>query len=169
MPAKDQLFPTGDELFPDDDEGDGSRFYESDFAYFKPRADLLLSGKCHTPGSQTIHACKVTFSVGNRSKTLGVFGDRFWHPITKTISDPLSFTQMELRYENSFGGVGYEKNPVGKGIAKITDTDGKERWPLPNIEDLRHLVDSPGSRPEPAGFGPVSSLWPQRSSKLGTI
>ena len=31
--SEEQLFPTGDELYSDDDEGDGSHFYGSDFAY----------------------------------------------------------------------------------------------------------------------------------------
>jgi uncharacterized protein YjbI with pentapeptide repeats len=166
--SEDQFFPTGDELYPDDDEGDGSHFYGSDFAYFKPRADLLLSGKCCSPGGQPIQACKVTFGVGARSKTLGVFGNRYWSQITKTISDPQPFTEMELRYENSFGGEGFKKNPVGKGYGTLKDTDGTTKWPLPNIEDLKHLVDSPKSQPEPAGFGPVDSLWPQRYAKMGT-
>lgn len=166
--SKDQLFPTGDELYLDDDEGDGSQFYASDFAYFKPCADLLLSGTCHAPGSKPVQACKVTFGVGSRSKTLGIFGNRYWNQTTKTISDPKPFTQMELRYENSFGGEGFVKNPTGKGYGKIKDMDGAVKWPLPNIEDLKHLIGSPKSQPDPAGFGPIGSLWPQRNSKLGT-
>jgi uncharacterized protein YjbI with pentapeptide repeats len=166
--AKDQLFPTGDVLYPDDDEGQGSRFYESDFAYYKPRTDLLLTGKCHVPGGRPVQACKASFSVGGRSKSLGVFGNRYWNTITRTITDPEPFRQMELRYENSFGGPGFDKNPVGKGASKIRCADGETRWPLPNIEDLNDLVASPGSRPDPAGFGPIGGFWPQRRSKLGT-
>ena len=135
--SEDYFFPTGDILYPDDDEGQGSRFYESDFAYFKPRADLLLAGKCHAPGARPIQACKTTFSVGGKSKTLGVFGNRYWNSLTRTITDPEPFTQMEMRYENSFGGAGFEKNPVGKGAAKFKDADSAATWPLPNIEDLK--------------------------------
>lgn len=166
--SDDPFFPTGDVLYPDDDEGQGSRFYESDFAYYKPRADLLLAGKCHAPRGRPVQACKATFGVGGWSKTLGVFGNRYWNPISRTISNPEPFAQMELRYENSFGGAEFEKNPVGKGATKFKDADGAVRWPLPNIEDLKDLVASPGSRPDPAGFGPIGSFWPQRRSKLGT-
>lgn len=166
--SENQLFHTGDELYPDDDEGQGSNFYESDFAYFKPFTDLLLSGKCYAPGGQSVQACKVTFGVGPRSKALGIFGNRYWNQITKTISDPKPFTQMELRYENSFGGEGFDKNPVGKGFGKIKDPHGAVKWPLPNIEDLKHLIGSSKSQPEPAGFGPIGSLWFQRNSKIGT-
>ena len=166
--SEEQLYPTGDLLYPDDDEGQGSRFYESDFAFYKPRADLLLVGKCHAPGGRPVPACKVSFGVGGHSKTLGVFGDRRWNPLTRTISDPTPFTRMTLRYENSFGGPEFEKNPVGKGADRIKAPDGSTKWPLPNIEALNDLVDSPGSRPEPAGFGPLGSFWLQRRSKLGT-
>lgn len=166
--SDEQFFTTGDELYPDDDEGNGSSRYESDFAYFKPRADLLLAGTCYSPGGKPVKANQAIFQVGTSSQIIGVFGDRFWHPITKTISDPIPFTSMDLRYERSFGGTGYNKNPVGKGYSKIIDKAGSKVWPLPNIEDLRNLVDSPGKHPDPAGFGPFSSLWQQRSSKLGT-
>ena len=40
--SEEQLFLAGDEFYPDDDEMEGSTRYEADFAYFKPRADLLL-------------------------------------------------------------------------------------------------------------------------------
>ena len=46
--VEEQLYPTGDEFYPEDEEMLGSPRYELDFACFKPRADLLLSGKCHT-------------------------------------------------------------------------------------------------------------------------
>jgi uncharacterized protein YjbI with pentapeptide repeats len=166
--SDEQIFPTGDERFPDDDEGNGSLRYSSDFAYYKPRADIILTGKCYAPYRKTVPACKVNIQVGNHSKTLGVFGDRFWNLKTRMISDPKPFTKMDLRYENSFGGEGYKKNPVGKGFAKVTNAEGLKVWPLPNIEDVNNLIDSPGSNPEPAGFGPIGDMWAQRYSKLGT-
>jgi len=166
--SDDQIFPTGDERFPDDDEGNGSFRYSSDFAYYKPRADILLAGKCYAPFGKAVPACKVKFQAGSLSKTLGIFGNRFWNLKTRMISDPEPFTQMDLRYENSFGGEGYKKNPVGKGYARITKADGSKIWPLPNIEDVNNLIDSPGSHPEPAGFGPIGDMWAQRYSKLGT-
>ncbi len=44
-----QLFPTGDEFYPEDENELGGPRYPSDFAYFKPRADLLLVGKYYSP------------------------------------------------------------------------------------------------------------------------
>ena len=75
--AEKQIFPTGDEYYADDDEMAGGLRYESDFACFKPRADLLLVGKCHPPGRQPAQICPVTFRVGGKSRTLTVTGNRF--------------------------------------------------------------------------------------------
>lgn len=166
--AEEQLFPTGDEYYPDDDDREGSLRYASDFAYLKPRADVLLVGKCHQPGGSPAQACRVTFRVGNRTKSLVVLGDRYWKGMLSTISDPVPFAQMELRYENSYGGEGYSKNPIGKGYSKkATESGGKLRW-LPNILHPNDNPDSPGKRLEPAGFGPLALIWQQRQKHLGT-
>ncbi|UCF82173.1 MAG: DUF2169 domain-containing protein, partial [Desulfobacteraceae bacterium] len=169
-PAEEQLFPTGDELYPDDVDMHGSCRYESDFAYFKPKADLLLSGHCHSPNGKPVPACQVKFQVGTHEKTLNVFGDRQWKRTfgARTISDPEPFTQMELKYENSFGGQGHKKNPVGKGFSKQETEEGKKVRFLPNIENPQNMIGSPRSRPEPAGFGPLGKMWEQRSSRMGT-
>src|SRR5438477_785896 len=76
--AEEQLFPTGDEFYPGDDEQAGGCRYESDFAYLKPRADLLLAGKCHAPAGRPVETCRVTFRVGAKERTLLVVGDRTW-------------------------------------------------------------------------------------------
>ncbi len=168
MLSDEQLYPTGDEPYPDDEEQRTVR-YESDFAWYKPHADLLLAGTCYTPGTRSLPACRVTFRVGGAQSTLVVFGDRHWHKVTGTISSPRPFTAMELRYENSFGGPGHEKNPIGKGIAETRLPDGSSAVPLPNIEYPGQLITSPDSRPEPAGYAPLHRMWQQRMARLGTF
>ena len=169
--AEEQIFPTGEAFYPDDQDMSGSARYEMDFACFKPKADLLLAGKCHPPDGKALPACKVTFQVGPYTKSLAVFGDRHWKRNALglgILSEAEPFTEMELRYENSFGGAGYKQNPVGKGYNKEADESGKKvRW-LPNIEDPDHLITAPGNRPDPAGFGPLNRMWKQRQSKMGT-
>ena len=76
-PAVTQLFPTGDEPYADDAESTGSPRYSSDFARYKPRADLLVVGTCHPPGGP-VPSCTVGFQVGQRGKTLRVWGNRSW-------------------------------------------------------------------------------------------
>lgn len=46
-------FPTGDSAVDEDDDRSEIR-YESDFAHYKPRADLTLVGKCRPPGGQPV-------------------------------------------------------------------------------------------------------------------
>ncbi|MDH3944573.1 MAG: DUF2169 domain-containing protein, partial [Anaerolineae bacterium] len=168
--APEQLFPSGDESHPEGSEGPGSCSYEADSAYYKPRADLTLAGKCHVPGGRPRAACRVVFQVGSHRKVLGVIGDRYWISRSSQIktTNPQTFTEMELRYENGFGGEGYKKNPIGKGYRPVTAEDGTKYWPLPNIEDPGSLIASPDDRPEPAGFGPLGRLWQHRISKMGS-
>ncbi|MBN1669512.1 MAG: DUF2169 domain-containing protein [Kiritimatiellae bacterium] len=168
---EDQPSPTGDEPYDDiDEDPPQSVRYASDFALFKPRADLLLVGKAHAPGGNPVPYHRVTFGVGARSKALAIFGDRHWKTglLGSGSSDPERFADMPLRYENSLGGPGSDLNPIGKGIAKVETESGQKLQLLPNIEDPRALVSSPGDRPAPAGYGPLYMRWAQRWAKIGT-
>ncbi len=169
-PAEEHTPLSGD-LFVDDDM-EKSCFYESDFACFKPRTDLVLFGKCHPPGNQPVQGCRVTFMVGEQKKLLYVFGNRHWKKSAtgpQTISDPVPFTEMPLVYENSFGGAGFTDNPHGKGFSQMVSETGQEYWPLPNIEDPNRLLASSDNCPGPVGFGPLGRMWPQRmAQKVGT-
>ena len=161
--ADEQILPTGDEPYADDKEGTGSIRYPSDFVYAKPKADLLLVGSCYPPDGQPAQACRVSFQVGNRTRSLAVFGDRSW-----SATQPVPFNRMDLRYENSFGGAGYGRNPVGKGMVQVIDDRQRSYHPVPNIEDIQNRITSQASRPEPAGFGPIAAGWEQRLAKAGT-
>jgi uncharacterized protein YjbI with pentapeptide repeats len=165
-PAREQLFPTGDIYLNDDMQG--SCIYESDFAYYKPRADILLTGKCYSAGTKPIQVSKVVFQVGNINKTLSIFGRRYWKGLALAPSDPEMFTEMQLSYENSFGGAGFAKNPIGTGYLSDQQDGGPRSLLLPTVEDPHHLVRSPKDSPEPAGFGPLGKTWPQRGKKIGT-
>ncbi|MBL4607050.1 MAG: DUF2169 domain-containing protein [Pseudomonadales bacterium] len=158
--SEKQLFPTGNELYEDDNEGLGSSRYESDFAHFKPRADLLLVGKCHSPGNKAVQKCRASFHVGDISKSLDITGNRYKQGIFKTNTTAEFFTELELRYENSYGGISYKKNPVGKGDEKEEKESDSTLWPLANINHTQ-------SCSEPAGFGPLGSTWKDRASKMG--
>lgn len=166
---KDELaFPTGDILLNEDDEHSEIR-YESDFAYYKPCADLMLVGKCHPPGDQAVTYCPVTFRVGNYERRLAVFGDRVWDYLGTRMGKTEPFTEMELTWERAFGGTGFDPNPVGRGYKATGDGEEDAAAPrLPNIEDPERLIVSPGDRPTPAGFGPIQRGWKQRASRVGT-
>jgi uncharacterized protein YjbI with pentapeptide repeats len=161
------------ELSPDihaeDDPGRSLR-YSSDFAYFKPRADIFAVGRFHAPRGEAVTESRVGISVGQFTKTLLVVGNRYWLSATpgSGASTPHPFTEMDLTYERAFGGDGFPENPLGKGTAKVLTPAGTAVWPLPNVEHPAAMVTSPDSRPSPAGFGPYPLMWPQRLSKAGT-
>ncbi|MEA1917623.1 MAG: DUF2169 domain-containing protein, partial [Campylobacterota bacterium] len=128
-----------------------------DLAMPKPNAEVLVCGSCHNP-VESESASHVKLKVGEISKELFVFGERFWNE--GQISRVESFKQMPLTYANSFGGEGFAKNPIGKGY-----NDSIE---LPNIEAPNALTSSKNEESDPAGFMPYDISWEQCSSKLGT-
>jgi len=137
----------------------------------KPRGEFLVAGSCFSPPGNPRRASFVRCRVGAREKNLHVFGNRRWVRAGKAvwaISDPEPFTEIPINWENAFGGKGYEKNPLGKGMVPIALPDGKKAVPLPQVEDPRKLIGSPSNRPDPAGFLPYGIDRPQRTGKLGT-
>jgi hypothetical protein len=137
----------------------------------KPKGEVLVSGRCFAPDGKPVPAYEVNLRIGPIAKTLNIYGDRFWKRaggMVKVISDPLPFTEMDISYENAYGGPDFKKNPLGKGHAPVKSETGHEAHPLPNIEDPQSLIGSPKDTPEPAGFGPIDLTWPQRMEKAGT-
>lgn len=135
--------------------------YDADLAQFKPRADLLLAGACHTPGGKPQTVCGVKFSVGGWSKALACIGNRGWQRglLSARMTDPQPFTRVDITWAHALGGPGHEANPAGKGV----DDDL-----LPNIELPGALIGSRRDRPQPAGFGPIHRTWKLRRAKQGT-
>jgi hypothetical protein len=164
--AEEQQLPTGDEFYEEDEELQGGPRYASDFAYFKPLADLSLSGNCHAPKGTLAPARRVTFQVGEVVHSLTVYGDRHW--IGPVATDPVPFSKIPLRYDYSYGGKGFKKNPIGRGYAKTEDENGGVKRYLPNIMRPGEQMSTPISRLEPAGFGPIHRAWAQRQSMLGS-
>lgn len=142
-----------------------------DMAMPKPKGEVLAWGRCFPPDGKPRGASQVGIRIGPVEKMLYVFGNRHWKKAAGmglTVSEPEPFTEMPVTYERAFGGTGFDRNPVGRGISPVLSSSGAELHPLPNIEDPRHLVGSPSDRPGPAGFAPLDFSWPQRAKKLGT-
>ena len=149
--AQDQ--PSGD--VPHDDAEGASLRYASDFAIFKPAADVLLVGHAY-PTDPKSGVALVDLRVGELHRRVGVFGDRSWGAESKSAT----FDRMPLRWERAMGGPLSDANPVGRGY--------KTGVLLPNLERPEALVVGSGDRPEPACFAPVAPMWKARRSKLGT-
>ncbi len=132
----------------------------------KPRGEFLVSGSCFAPRGQSRPASQVQVRVGEKEKQLNIFGDRYWK--NGLITNPESFVEMPLVWGNAFGGPDYAKNPLGKGMGKVPMPDGSEAVPLPNVELPQQQIGSPSQKIDPAGFGPLDLMWPQRAQKNGT-
>jgi uncharacterized protein YjbI with pentapeptide repeats len=136
----------------------------------KSHAEFLVSGFAFATGGTPQPACTVRVRFGELDKTLWVYGDRFWtadNAVGERATDPEPFGRMPVVWENSFGGAGFDRNPLGKGYMPIEAEHGLVH-PLPNVELPGQPIRWSGDRPEPAGFGPIDLSWPQRSSKAGT-
>ncbi len=132
----------------------------------KRRGEFLVAGWAYAPKGESRSGTRVGARLGNREKTLYVFGDRYFDG--DRISRPASFARIPLTWAHAFGGEGFSKNPLGKGIGKVKDERGDSVHLLPNIEYPDDLMTLKGQRPQPACFGPVDLSWPQRGKKAGT-
>lgn len=167
FPSKEQEEISGD-LHALDDPARAMR-YSSDFVPYKPNTDVLLAGHCYAPGGRSVDRLPVSLSVGDRTKRLVVIGNCYWiSDFLPTTTKPEPFTTQELSYENSYGGPGFDRNPIGKGHAEIELPNGSRALPRPNIVYPEYESRSADAQREPAGFGPFPSMWHQRRSKTGT-
>jgi hypothetical protein len=166
-----------DEQFSDDPNA--TVRFESDLVPIKPRADVILVGKAHTPDGRPVTELDVTLKVGSLRKVLRVFGNRKWRFATRlslvpSITPPEPFTTMDLVYERAFGGIDRpsaqycKENLVGKGLSGNLSWESVHDKEVPNLEDPDDLIQTPRSRPRPVGFGFYGRGWMPRLAYAGT-
>ncbi|VAW76606.1 Pentapeptide repeat family protein [hydrothermal vent metagenome] len=131
----------------------------------KAHPEFLVTGKAFVPEGKAATGVAVRACLGDREKVLHVFGDRYWNG--SAASDPAPFSEMPLDWEHAFGGEGCLYNPLGKGFSQVDPETGNPWW-LPNIENPNQRLTFKDQRPEPATFGPMDIMWPQRSAMAGT-
>lgn len=132
----------------------------------KPNGEVLLHGKYFAPKGTSVTADSVRLKLGKIDKVLLVYGNRYWRVLLGP-TEPEPIREMPLDYSNAFGGKGYAKNPIGKGMVDV-DVFDEMRRPLPNVEYPDQVMSSSGQKPDPASFGPLDMAWEFRTSKLGT-
>jgi uncharacterized protein YjbI with pentapeptide repeats len=148
--------PMSADTYRDEDaERAGECLYPGDFADWKPNAEVLLRGTCHTPFGKPLDVCPVRFSVGTWSKTLRVVGRRMWTDDARDarMSKPVPFTKVPVDYAHA-----YAANPAGAGATERE---------LPNVEHAGKVIENRRDDPGPAGFGPLNPAWPSRAQKVG--
>jgi uncharacterized protein YjbI with pentapeptide repeats len=123
----------------------------------KPKAEFLVSGSYYSPGKQPVPAGETKIKVGNKEKSLYVFGPRHWAGGLPTSPQPI--TTLLLSYNFAFGGSNFPDNPDGIGFK-----DGL----LPQIESPKSFIDSPNAQTQAAGFAPLEPFCPKRARYMGT-
>jgi len=162
----DDQFPAAGDEYVNGDKNVGL-YYDADFAYFKPQADLLLVGACHTPGDNALPQCRVSFGVGKHVKSLLVLGDRQWAGGISggRTTQPEPFTTLPLNYQYTALYNKYAEQQTKLDLRNIV----KHQLPLPNVQPNSFSEKYTSSVCyEPHGFAPIRRSWEQRTEKMGS-
>lgn len=156
--------------------GFSATHWETDFAFRKPKCDIVLQGAAYAPGGKKATQVQVGLRVGGWQKSFHVVGHREWHVIGPSIrpTDPYPFTRQEFGYDTAYGGVdrldpddpkppAYLGNPHGRGFASFRNQARLSGQPLPLTEKVGEPVVSPYEDYEPMALGPI---WRGRKDRL---
>jgi 3-oxoacyl-[acyl-carrier-protein] synthase-1 len=155
--------------------------YESEFAPYKAKCDLLLNGSAHAPGGKPTTKVRVGLKLGSMAKTFSVVGNRKWVNNNGHItpSEAAQFSTMQISYDRAFGGLdkfhedeaehtSFPPNPIGKGYHKQLDAIPEEGTPMPNTEEDDRPITLPNENYRPMSFGPIGRGFHPRSDYAGT-
>ncbi len=157
--------------------------YANEMHLVKPATDIIVNGHAYAPDGSSTSQLDCGIKVGDYSKTIRVFGDRFWHGKEITTAKP--FEKIPLIYENAFGGAYLERvekdkggfqqrkilhtaNPLGRGYQGRGNTQPINAEKLPNLENPKQLIQLPTDKPKPVGFGFIAPGWKPRVDFAGT-
>ena len=132
----------------------------------KPVGEFKVYGAACAPGGTPVAQQAVGVRVGSLAKSLIVSGDRHFNA-AGLISQAIPYARMPIAPQTAFGGLGFAKNPLGKGYAKLEDGAGGSILPLPNVETAQHRIANRGDHADPAGFWGFDAASPQRQQYLG--
>jgi hypothetical protein len=191
--AEDRPFVEVDEYHDFGDAETATVKYEAELLPFKELTDVVFVGKAYAPEGKPVTVLDAGLQVdGKGRKLLRVTGDRqcvYRAGMPPQFTEPRPFTEMELRYENAYGGKDlksnpaepfhYPRNPMGKGFAIRNTKETVHGLPLPNVEDPQEpltpervvLEEPEGWRlaPMPQGLGWYQRGWYPRSFFCGTL
>ena len=144
--------------------------YPTDFALYKVRADVVLTGHaCAPKGAVATMSARFAFgSEGNAfTRSVVVAGDRRWEAgaAGPRPSAPEPFVRMPLIHARAFGGAKSVENPVGVGFP-----DRMRRGPahLPNLEDPGRVLRTPNQIAQPACFAPIPRSFKDLGASRGS-
>jgi hypothetical protein len=126
----------------------------------KLTSEFLVYGHAYPPADSPI-ACAVRVQLAGQEKTVLAFGDRYWDGAKA--SAPIAFDKMPLSWSAAYGGADFESNTLGKGRAEVQGIRL-----LPNLELPQSRIIRPDQEVQPAGFGLLDVMHPQRVQYRGT-
>ncbi|MER8520501.1 DUF2169 domain-containing protein [Mesorhizobium sp. M0644] len=161
--------------------GYSATLWETDFAFRKPRCDVIANGCAYAPGGRPAERVPVGIKVGNWSKLFEVVGTREWRAIGPVFSAtaPHPFLKLPISYDVAWGGVdrldpedklpaSYKYNPVGTGWSRARNQRLIPGLRLPNTQAVGEDIRSPFGDYKPMSFGPMGRGWPGRIEYGGT-
>ncbi|TPL03035.1 MULTISPECIES: DUF2169 domain-containing protein [unclassified Mesorhizobium] len=161
--------------------GYSATLWETDFAFRKPRCDVIANGFAYAPGGRPAERVPVGIKIGNWSKLFEVVGHREWRAIGPvfTSTTPQPFLKLPISYDVAWGGVdgldsedklpaSYKYNPVGTGWSRTKNQRLVPGLRLPSTQAIGEEIRSPFGDYRPMSFGPIGRGWPGRIEYGGT-
>jgi len=152
-----------------------SILYPADLCLRKPGTDVIVVARAHAPGGKPVPTFDAAVRVGPLQKIVRIFGLRVWQAGGNGLSPPRPISEVELRYDNAWGGCDASdpadvleepRNPVGCGVTR--NLEGLTHQPAPSIEDPAQPLLTARTRPPPAGMGAIGRHWEPRRRHVGT-
>ncbi|RCL80839.1 MAG: DUF2169 domain-containing protein [SAR116 cluster bacterium] len=134
----------------------------------KAKAELVLLGEVQAPAGQMVEKLEARAQIDKIHAELNVLGDHYWQtgPDGRlTMTRPQFFATMPLGWEHSYGGPGYEHNPLGCGHKPEASIRAGKPAKLPNIQLLGDEITAANQLPRHAFSGhpyPAELLIRQR-------
>ena len=161
--------------------GFSATLWETDFAFRKPRCDIVLNGAAYAPGARPADRVRVGLKVGAWSKVFDVLGHREWRargPLFAATS-PEPFLRRPFSYDTAWGGTdrldpddtlpaSYPRNPIGTGWSRPRNQRLIPGLALPTTQAVGEEITSPFGDYTPMSFGPMGRGWPGRIEYGGT-
>lgn len=161
--------------------GYSATLWETDFAFRKPRCDVIANGCAYAPDGRPVERVPVGIKIGGWSKMFEVVGTREWRAVGPvfTATSPLPFLRQPFSYDTAWGGTdrldpedkvpaSYRLNPVGTGWSRTRNQRFIPGLRLPNTQAIGEEVRSPFGDYRPMSFGPMGRGWPGRIEYGGT-
>lgn len=149
--------------------------YPADVCLRKPGTDVVVVACAFAPSGKPVPSFDVRVEVGHLTKSLRVHGLRVWQQGGAGLSKARPVSEVELRYENAWGGyddsdpaeiVEEPRNPIGRG--RVREAASLSDQPAPQIEDAAFPITSARYEGPPAGVGAIGRHWEPRRKYAGT-